>query len=61
MKPHRLALTHNLVLNYGLHKHMTVYTCEREKDVSPSAAVTVVVVVQTKGSNGRRFDEISLT
>ncbi len=25
MKPHRLALTHNLVLHYGLHKHMEVY------------------------------------
>ncbi len=25
MKPHRLALTHNLVLNYGLHKKMNVY------------------------------------
>eukprot|EP01104_Vermistella_antarctica_P018649 TRINITY_DN6995_c0_g1_i2.p1 TRINITY_DN6995_c0_g1~~TRINITY_DN6995_c0_g1_i2.p1 ORF type:complete len:410 (-),score=74.25 TRINITY_DN6995_c0_g1_i2:607-1836(-) len=25
MKPHRLALTHNLVLSYGLHKHMEVY------------------------------------
>jgi len=24
MKPHRLALTHNLILNYGLHKHMKV-------------------------------------
>lgn len=25
MKPHRLALTHNLVLNYGLYKKMEVY------------------------------------
>jgi hypothetical protein len=25
MKPHRLALTHNLILNYGLYKHMRVY------------------------------------
>lgn len=25
MKPHRLALTHNLVLNYGLYKKMQVY------------------------------------
>ena len=24
MKPHRLTLTHNLVFNYGLHKHMQV-------------------------------------
>ena len=24
MKPHRLAVTHSLVLNYGLHKHMQV-------------------------------------
>lgn len=25
MKPHRLNITYNLVLNYGLHKQMTVY------------------------------------
>lgn len=25
MKPHRLAMTHHLVLGYGLHKHMDVY------------------------------------
>lgn len=25
MKPHRLSLTHNLVLSYGLHKKMNVY------------------------------------
>lgn len=34
MKPHRLALTHNLILNYGLTKHMRVYrprkACEEE-------------------------------
>jgi len=28
MKPYRLAMTHSLVLSYGLHKHMTVY-CPR--------------------------------
>ena len=25
MKPHRLCMTHHLVLGYGLHKHMDVY------------------------------------
>ena len=25
MKPHRLALTHHLVLSYDLHKHLEVY------------------------------------
>ncbi len=25
MKPHRLSLTHSLVLNYGLYKQMEVY------------------------------------
>ncbi|KAA0199187.1 hypothetical protein HAZT_HAZT011095 [Hyalella azteca] len=25
MKPHRLAITHSLVLNYGLHKKLQVY------------------------------------
>lgn len=26
MKPARLALTHNLVVGYGLHRKMTVYS-----------------------------------
>ncbi|KAL9644577.1 hypothetical protein ABK040_015316 [Willaertia magna] len=25
MKPHRVKMTHNLLLNYGLHKHLEVY------------------------------------
>lgn len=25
MKPHRIRMCHNLVLNYGLHRHMEVY------------------------------------
>lgn len=25
MKPHRLAITHTLVMNYGLHKKMKIY------------------------------------
>jgi len=35
MKPHRLTITHNLVLNYGLYKKMNVYRPRRatEKDM----------------------------
>jgi acetoin utilization deacetylase AcuC-like enzyme len=29
MKPHRLAITHNLILNYGLHKKMKIYKPRR--------------------------------
>ena len=25
MKPHRIKMTHNLLLNYGLYKHLEVY------------------------------------
>ena len=25
MKPHRICMTHHLVLGYGLHKHMEVF------------------------------------
>ena len=25
MKPHRIRLTHNLMMNYGLHKKMLIY------------------------------------
>ncbi len=34
MKPHRLCMTHHLVLGYGLHKHMEVYVSH------PSCACT---------------------
>ncbi|EPZ33497.1 histone deacetylase 3 [Rozella allomycis CSF55] len=33
MKPHRLALTHNLVLHYGLHKKMHVYRPRKATDI----------------------------
>lgn len=29
MKPHRLALTHNLVMNYGLLEHMDIFQPRR--------------------------------
>lgn len=32
MKPARLALTHNLVVNYGLHKKMDVFSPRRATD-----------------------------
>lgn len=27
MKPHRIRMTHNLLLNYGLYRKMEVYVC----------------------------------
>jgi histone deacetylase 1/2 len=27
MKPHRIRMTHNLILNYGLYRKMEVYVC----------------------------------
>jgi hypothetical protein len=27
MKPHRIRMTHNLLLNYGLYKHLEIYVC----------------------------------
>jgi len=27
MKPHRIRMTHNLLLNYGLYHHMEIYVC----------------------------------
>ena len=29
MKPHRLKLTHHLLLSYGMYKHLTVYVSSR--------------------------------
>lgn len=27
MKPHRIRMAHNLILNYGLYRKMEVYVC----------------------------------
>jgi histone deacetylase 1/2 len=29
MKPHRIRMTHNLILNYGLYRKMEVYVCQQ--------------------------------
>ncbi len=31
MKPHRIRMTHNLILNYGLYRKMEVYVSRIEK------------------------------
>lgn len=28
MKPHRIRMTHNLLLNYGLYRKMEIYVCQ---------------------------------
>ena len=35
MKPHRLAMTHHLVLSYDLHKHLEVYVSTARASSSP--------------------------
>merc|ERR1712137_483168 len=32
MKPHRIRMTHNLLVNYGLYKHMSIYRPRRLTD-----------------------------
>ena len=41
MKPHRMRMTHNLLLNYGLYRKMEVYRPHKATQVSPSHYVTV--------------------
>jgi acetoin utilization deacetylase AcuC-like enzyme len=31
MKPHRIRMTHNLILNYGLYRKMEVYVCKKKR------------------------------
>lgn len=36
MKPHRIRMTHNLLLNYGLYRKMEIYVskiCKKKKNV----------------------------
>jgi histone deacetylase 1/2 len=32
MKPHRIRMTHNLLINYGLYEKMEIFVSEREKE-----------------------------
>lgn len=37
MKPHRIRMAHNLLLNYGLYKKMEIYVRSREVEVGESS------------------------
>jgi histone deacetylase 1/2 len=28
MKPHRIRMTHSIIMNYGLYKNMQIYVCD---------------------------------
>lgn len=32
MKPHRIRMTHNLLINYGLYEKMEIFVSERKKE-----------------------------
>jgi len=51
MKPHRLCMTHHLVLGYGLHKHMEVYVSRLPSLVS-THALHAPVHARAAGSMG---------
>lgn len=46
MKPHRLAMTHQLVLGYGLHKHMEVHV---SKYILPQFVLLLCSLCQLQG------------
>lgn len=33
MKPHRIRMTHSLIMNYGLYKKMEIYVCSTSAPV----------------------------
>ena len=39
MKPHRIRMTHNLLLNYGLYRKMEIYVSRPECKISGSHCV----------------------
>ena len=41
MKPHRMRMTHNLLLNYGLYRKMEVYRPHKATQVSPPAPLPI--------------------
>jgi histone deacetylase 1/2 len=39
MKPHRIRMTHNLLLNYGLYRKMQIYRPHKATQVPASKAI----------------------
>ena len=35
MKPHRIRMTHNLLLNYGLYRKMEIYVSYNPQEILP--------------------------
>lgn len=47
MKPHRIRMTHSLLVNYGVYKDLQVY-------------VINLMIIETTASHGGRHDAVSL-
>ena len=45
MKPHRMRMTHNLLLNYGLYRKMEVYRPHKATQVMTMRHVCIMVVI----------------
>jgi histone deacetylase 1/2 len=44
MKPHRIRMTHNLLLNYGLYRKMEIYVSLEFRDDVPLLRVSMALV-----------------
>lgn len=42
MKPHRIRMTHNLLLNYGLYRRMEIYVSSGPQHLTADAQTSVV-------------------
>jgi len=60
MKPHRLKLTHHLLLSYGLYKHLTVYV-SFVPDSAIRSVAQLTVCPATTPCNCPRNDPVSFT
>lgn len=51
MKPHRIRMTHNLLLNYGLYRKMEIYVSIElvmvEKNISEGLVRVLILTLQT--------------
>ena len=59
MKPHRMRMTHNLLLNYGLYRKMEVYRPHKATQVPEPTCITSSSYIRPKieyGGGGHWFD-----
>jgi hypothetical protein len=59
MKPHRVRMTHNLVVNYGLYRQMEVFVSFPVLRISARLVLTLLAATETEANIAGGNDALS--